>query len=212
MYRTLRIISVIIVTASAYLGIQYDFKSTGLLTDKGIIVICLGIFSGLAAIILEILEHKRQKKEDIERQKQFENLKYQLSKPILPLNFRCVLKYTTKEEIINNIFGKDIESFKLLIDFFKDKGKFIHPGLADFPWDEDHQTNEYILCTLENDILQKLSKDNHRILKSPFSGTLEFFKKQKNGFSNNPDLVLEVGSLFQKSLPYTITDVRLYIA
>ena len=67
MYRTLRIISVIIVTASAYLGIQYDFKSTGLLTDKGIIVICLGIFSGLAAIILEILEHKRQKKEDIER-------------------------------------------------------------------------------------------------------------------------------------------------
>lgn len=210
MFRLIRIISGISVTTLAYLGVKTDFKVDGELTSTGNIVIIAAIILVLTSILLEILEHFRQKRNTREMNEKFENLKYQLSKPMLPFDFRSVIKYTTNEDVIKSVFGEQISSFQQIIDMFKDKGKFIHPGLADFPWDEDHQTNEYILCQIEKEKLQELIQNNSKILKQPFSGTIEIFKKKKDKFSNDADLILEVGSLFQGKMPYTITDLRLY--
>ena len=115
------------------MGVKTDFKVDGELSSTGNIVIIAGIILVLTSITLEILVHFRQKRNTKEMNEKFENLKFQLSKPILPFDFRFAIKYTTKEDIINSVFGEHIRSFQQIINMFKDQGKFIHPGLADFP-------------------------------------------------------------------------------
>lgn len=100
MYRLLRIISSLSVTTIAYLGIKKDFKFDGSLTSVGNIVIFITILLATISIVLEIIEHYRQKASNNEMNEKFENLKFQLSKPVLPFNFKFVLKYTTTDEEI----------------------------------------------------------------------------------------------------------------
>ena len=207
MFRIIRIVSSISVTALAYLGVKTDFKIDGELSSTGNIVIFIAVLLVVTSIVLEILEYLRQKRHRKEVNEKFEDIKFQLSKPMLPFNLRYVLKYTTKEELIENTFGEQISSMKSIIDLFKNQGKFIHPGLTDnFPWDENHQINEYVLCKIEKDELHNLIEQNNKILKLPYSGNIEIYKKN----SNQADLVLKMGSLSNDNMPYTSTDLRLY--
>lgn len=211
MFRIIRIISGISVTTLAYLGVKTDFKIEGELTSTGNLVILTAILLITTSIILEIFEHFRQKRNVREMNDKFENLKFQLSKPVLPFELRCVLKYTTDDhKEIEKIYGEQISVFKNMVNMFK-PGKFIHPGLANFPWDENYETVDYSLCLTEPETLQELIKNKSRIIKNPYSGTIEIYKKQnKNKYSKDADLVLEIGGLFEKELPYLIKDLRLY--
>lgn len=210
MYRLLRIISSISVTLIAYLGVKKDFKIDGEITSVGNIVIIVALLLVSISIALEIIEYYRQKRHQQEMNDKFENLKFQLSKPILPFELRCVLKYTTDNIEIEKIYGEQISFFKKIADKFK-PGKFIHPGLANFPWDENYETVDYSLCLTEPQILQELIKNRSKIIKEPYSGTIEIYKKVANNkYSKDADLVLEIGGLNEKVLPYSIKDLRLY--
>lgn len=62
--RLINIVSVIILTISAVIGLVFDFKNEeGTITFWGYLSISITIISGITAVITEILEHFEQKKE-----------------------------------------------------------------------------------------------------------------------------------------------------
>ena len=64
--RIINIISVIVLTASAVIGLLFDFRDeTGIITEWGIIVLSITILSGISAIITEILEYREKRKDDL---------------------------------------------------------------------------------------------------------------------------------------------------
>ena len=213
MYRFLRILSVLIASTIAIIVVMYDFKDNGILSNWGKIAIGLATASGLTTFIIELLDHRRNKKDAEERKKEFEKLRFQLSKPALPLSFRTVLKYTTRVETIKFFFEQQKASFQKIIDQFKHQGKFIHPKLADFPWDEDHQVNEYSLCYLEPEQIQLLDKapNEHKVhlLKPPNSAEVSIYRQENGKYSNTPDLKMTTISPF-KDISYAVEDLRLY--
>ena len=204
--------SVLLVTSLALVGLRINLKSISQLPQEKVLLLGLMLFLGVTNILIEIFDHRRQKRDSIKREKEFQTLKYQLSRPILPFTLRSILKYTTQPVSIQYAFGDQIESFQRIIDQFKHAGKFIHPALIDFPWDENHQVNEYIVARLDQDTLAKLSNSENKhkfhLLKPPFSGELNFHKKTKKGFSPKPDLKLCSSSLVRQ--PYKVADLRLY--
>lgn len=214
MYRTLRILTGLIASTLAIIALLYDFKNNGVLSHWGRVAIGMATASGVTTIIVELLDHRRSRKDDDERKKEFERLRFQLSKPALPLSFRTVLKYTTRAETIEFFFGRQKASFKEIIDRFKDHGKFIHPKLADFPWDEDHQVNEYSLCCLTPEQIQVLDKAPHehqsRLLKPPTLAKVSIYCRRNGRHSIAPDLRMETISLFKTDVIHVLTDVRLY--
>lgn len=214
MFRIFRIVSVVLVTSLAIISQQIDLKLIGTLPQQQVLLVALLLFLGLTNILIEILDHLRQKKEVAKRQKEFQNLKYQLSRPILPFTLRSVFKFSTNQSSINNVFGPQIAAFQKIIDKHKHEGKFISPDLMDFPWDENHQVTEYILCRLGKEALEHLSnsQNEHKahILKSPFQGKLSFHKKTKKGHSSEPDLILNSTIHVHQEPPFKIVDLRLY--
>lgn len=180
MYRLFRILTVLIASTTATLAVQYDFKDNGVISYWGRVAIGLAIGSGLAAVIVEFFDHRRNRKDAEERKKEFERLRFQLSKPALPLRLRTVLKYSVREETIEYFFGEERASFQRIIDQFKSHGKFMHPKLADdFPWDEDHQVNEYSLCALEPEQIKVLdqapSEHQVHLLKPPLMSVFSVY-------------------------------------
>jgi hypothetical protein len=213
LFRTFRILSVFLVTALAVVGLKINFKSIGQLSQEQKILLGLMLFLGITNILVEIFDHRHQKRDSAKREQEFKTIKYQLSRPILPFTLRSFLKYNTRPVSIQYAFGDQIESFQKIIDHFKHAGKFMHPDLIDFPWDENHQVNEYIVGRLDEKVLAGLlnSKNEHKnfLLKPPFSGEINLFKKTKTGFATKPDLKLCFDPLGPQQ-PSNIVDLRLY--
>jgi hypothetical protein len=214
LFRIFRLVSVLLVASLAIVGQQVDLKSIGTLSQQQALLVGLVLFLGFTNILVEVFDHRRLKKDAIRRQQEFQNLKYQLSRPILPFTLRSVLKYTTRQSSIQYAFATQIANFQKIIDRHKHEGKFISPDLIDFPWDENHQVTEYIVCRLDEQALANLLKSQNehkaRLLKSPFSIELNFHKKTKKGHSSEPDLKLTSTIRVRQEAPFKITDLRLY--
>lgn len=209
MFRVLRVISVLIVTIIAYLGVQYDFKSSGKLTDWGVFVILLTLVSGFTAIFIEVIEHRREKKEEEERRRQFTNLKFQLSKPILPLSVSYIFKHTPNQKFVNQIFGDRIKAFKNITNQYHHKAKFIAPDLLGFAFDENDE-NDYVVSKLTEDELRQVITDEkspiRNLIRHPFAFELEFYKKN----STKCDLKMIAGTEGAITASHFLEEVRLY--
>lgn len=181
----------------------------------GRVAIGLAIGSGLAAVIVEFFDHRRNRKDAEERKKEFERLRFQLSKPALPLRLRTVLKYSVREETIEYFFGEERASFQRIIDQFKSHGKFMHPKLADdFPWDEDHQVNEYSLCALEPEQIKVLdqapSEHQVHLLKPPLMSVFSVYLHDNVEANLGPDFEMKTVGTLKAGDSSTVTDLRLY--
>jgi hypothetical protein len=215
MFRFLRILTVLIASSTATLAVQYDLKENGLISFWGKVAIGLVIVSGLTSIIVEFLDHFRQKRDERERKREFERLRFQLSKPALPLRLRTVLKYSIRDETIEHFFGEERASFQRIIDQFKSRGKFMHPKLADdFPWDENHQVNEYSLCALEPEQIQVLdqapSEHQVHLLKPPLMSVVSVYAHANGEENSSPDFEMKTVGTLKAGDSSTVTDLRLY--
>ena len=215
MYRFLRILTVFIASSTATLAVQYDLKENGVISFWGKIAIVLAILSGLTSIVVEFLDHFRQKRDERERKREFERLRFQLSKPALPLRLRSVLKYSIREETIEYFFGEERASFRRFIDQFKNHGKFMHPKLADdFPWDEDHQVNEYSLCSLEPEQIHNLDQapgeHTANLLKPPQMAVFSVSLRENIDADIAPDFKMKTVGTSKGEIEHVTTDLRLY--
>ena len=77
MYRLLRILSVLIASTIAIIAVSYDFKAGGVLSSWGKLAIGLAATSGVTTIIIEVLDHVRDKRDAEDRRKEFEVLRFQ---------------------------------------------------------------------------------------------------------------------------------------
>lgn len=73
MFRTFRIMSVLLVTSLAVVGQQVDLKAIGTLSQQQLILVALALVLGFTNLLVEIFDHRRRKKDSIKRAKEFEN-------------------------------------------------------------------------------------------------------------------------------------------
>ena len=218
--RIIKIISILTITLLAILGLLFEFKhKNGSLNNWGIIAIIAIGFSTLLAIILELLEYKKethqekldtlkeeaQKKLLLEIQENIKNTNY----PIVPFRLFYTLKHTTTEAEIDKYFSKSA-GYKSLRknDFLKLTGTF---KLGEIYYNPEEEEPEESHCNLINQDLIEKAKINalnseETILKIPSGFLIEIYP---NGAIGEPEIILEANYGAASEIG-AIKELRLY--
>jgi len=182
--RIINILSVIILTISAVVGLLFDFKDQdGHLTNWGIIALIITAISGLTAITTEILEHRKEKEDE-----RIENIREQERKkilsdihsniissnsPLIPFRIFYTLKYpSTTTEVENAVTNSIAIKSEVKTEFLKLVGT---AKIGGDPFNFEEETPEKLNCTIKD----RASLDNliekQKLLKLPSSIQIEIY-------------------------------------
>ncbi len=195
--RIINIITIIILTISAIVGLLFDFKDKdGTLTSWGIAALVISAISGLTAIVSQILDYLKNKEEEkLEKIREQEHKKI-LSEiqsdiissnlPLTPFNLVYTLKYIEKTSLIEDIVSNSgaINSI-VKSDVIKPMGTF---KLSSIPYNPEEVSPEELQCTInDRDSLDNLMNDR-KMLRLPISIEIEIYT---TGTHDSPDIILK---------------------
>ncbi len=195
--RSIKILSVIILTISAVVGILFDFKDTDRhLTTFGFIALIFAVISGITTIITEILEFKSENEElrleDIKENERKKTLA-EIQRNIISSNSALIpfrLFYTLKNIAKTNEIEEAVaNSVAILSDVNSDILKFIGTariGGPQFNFEEESPKN--IRCTIDDKESIDSLIENRKLLKLPSSIYIEIYTKEADG---KPDIILK---------------------
>lgn len=213
--RIVNILSVIILTISAIVGLLFDFKDKdGLLTTWGIVALVIAAVSGLTAITTEILEYRKEKQEEkIEAAREQERKKI-LSEiqsniissnyPLIPFRLLYTLKYlATTPEIEKAMSISNVNKPLFKTEYVKLVGTAM---LSDEPFNFEAESPNELHCIIKDaDSLDNLI-EKQELVKIPCSIKLEIFTEQSQSTS---DIVLETNSA-ESPTKRTVKELRIY--
>ncbi len=212
--RIINILSVIILTISAVVGLLFDFKDKdGNLTQWGIVALIITAVSGLTAIITEILEYKKEKDDDnIETAREQERKKI-LSEiqsniissnyPLIPFRLLYTLKYQSQTAAIDDAISNSVAVKSIVkTEYLKLVGT---TKLSDEPFNYEEESPNKLHCTIKDlDSLDNLI-ENQKLLIVPDSIKVEIFTEQ----SQQADITFKTDAATAPK-KRTVKELRIY--
>jgi hypothetical protein len=216
--RIINIISVVILTISASVGLLFDFKDKdGNLTNWGFVALFITIASGVTTILTEILEHRKEKSDEKieeikekERRKLLSEIKEEIvtsSYPLIPFQLFYTLKHTSTEKSMDKFF-MGINGYKSMKknEFLKLVG---FAKMSDIPYNSEQEEPKESHFVLQGEKIEEILEREEweeTPIKKHFSFSIEIFT---NPESQTPDIVFKSDYLDSKRLKST-TEIRLY--
>lgn len=157
--RIIKILSVIILTISAIVGLLFDFKdANGHLTIWGIVALVISVTSGLTAVAVEILEYRTQNEEkklsevrEKERKRTLSEIQSNIissNSPLIPFRLLYTLKYlSTTSEIEDAISNSIAIKSVVKTEFLKLVGT---ARLSEEPFNYEKESPEKLHCTIKD--------------------------------------------------------------
>jgi hypothetical protein len=182
--RIINILSVIILTISAVVGLLFDFKDKeGHLTSWGIVALVITVISGLTAVVTEILEYRTEKEEEKldearedERKKLLSEIQGNIissNSPLIPFHLFYTLKYLATTAEIENAVSNSV-AIKSIVktEFLKLIGT---ASIGGDPFNFEEEAPEKHSCTIKD----RTSLDNliekQKLLKLPSSIEIKIY-------------------------------------
>lgn len=218
--RIIKIVSILIIAFLAIIGFLFEFKNKdGVLNQWGIIAIIATGIAMFIAIILEIVEYKKevkQEKIEILKEEAQRKLLAEIQENITSTNYSLVpfrifytLRHTTFEAEIEKYF-KDLEGYKSIKknELLKLTGTF---KLGEIYYNPEEEEPEESHCTLTRPELIEEAKrvalnSGETILKIPSDFIIEVYT---NGINGEPEITLEA-NYEAASKTGAIKELRLY--
>lgn len=194
--RIINILSVIILTISAVVGLLFDFKDKdGHLTSWGIVALVITAISGITTIITEILEYKSEKEEEKldevreeERKKILTEIQSNIissNSPLIPFGLFYTLKYPATTSDIEYAVSNSVATKSIVnSEFLKLVGT---ARISSEPFNYEEESPENLHCTIKDrksldDLLEK-----QKLLKLPSRIEIEIYTVDSE---EQPNIVL----------------------
>lgn len=215
--RLLKILTVILITASTIILFAFDPKTNGKLNQWGIAVLVSTILAGLSTVITEILEHTKAKRQELieqakeeERKKLLSNIQDDIARanhPLVPFRLFYTVRHTTRADVIERYF-KDQKGYKSMKKSeFLDLVGTVKLGSVPYNFEEERPKQSH--CTLEGTVIDSIvvkSDSEETVVKLPTFFSIEIFTKPD---SKTPMVTFEyepVGAIRKG----TVKEIRLY--
>lgn len=216
MLRFLRLISILLVSFIACIGLTKDYIATGHLNKVDFYtLIATGVLT-LLGILAEYFQYREDNKKDKETEEQFLRLGQSMNKPIFPIQLVYVLRHSVKEDTVQEYFGKYILAYRKLQATNPPNSVFLNDAISEFDYVEKLGDENFIAVQLNEEDLynaEKLYKthlDRDGIVKPLTNAKIEFYKPKKGKFIDKPDIVITATIDFVNHKPIeTIKKVRL---
>lgn len=195
--RIINILSVIILTVSAVVGLLFDFKDKeSHLTSWGIVALVITVVSGLTTVVTEILEYRTEKEDENielaregERKKLLSEIQSNIissNSPLIPFRLFYTLKYPSTAAEVENAVSNSVAIKSIVKNEFL---KFVGTAkIGGDPFNFEEETPEKLNCTIKD----KTSLDNliekQKLLKLPSSIEIEIYTADSKEI---PSIVLE---------------------